>query len=180
MCLPALAGSRAHARVFFAIVVCVSAGPISRVGPVCVPHPSRVGFARRHIFPAFPGCAPAALARAFYSLSRWGVRARARPRPPPARACAKSLARESTPIVRAHRACHARSREAMARRAGLGAENLLSKLNMNILRFTWRYTLDSNRLLRERRSLLNVLSCSTRSLPKRLLGFSVLLFTNGP
>jgi hypothetical protein len=91
---------------------------------------------------------PRACTRILLSLSRWGVRARARPRPPPARACAKSLARESTPIVRVHCACHARSREAMARRAGLGAENLLSALNMNILRFTWRYTLDSNRLLR--------------------------------
>ena len=36
----------------------------------------------------------------------------------------------------------------MARRAGLGAENLLSELNINILRFTWQYTLDINRLLR--------------------------------
>ena len=85
----------ACSRFFFAIVVCVSAGPISRVGPVCVPHPSRVGFARRHIsFPALPGCAPAALARAFDSLSRWGVRARARPRPPRARVREISGARE--------------------------------------------------------------------------------------
>ena len=55
-----------------------------------------------------------ACTRILLSLSLGGEGSRTPP-PPRARACAKSLARESTPIVRAHRACHTRSREAIWR-----------------------------------------------------------------
>ena len=91
-----------------------------------------------HLRFCFLGLRPAA--RAFYST---------RPAPRACFACARaarSLWRERADCPCAP--CVPRTLRRGDGAEGLGAENLLSELNMNILRFAWRYTLDSNRLLR--------------------------------